>query len=101
MVLLTHLSDGLAAVRVDPEGSRLDHFLWIYLGDGPLHLIYQSPTGCVAQTHTHASEFIVLIVEQTGERGGHGHTSTFHVLSLSRCLSEAQEETQSHTRREH
>lgn len=50
--------------------------------------------------NTHTSEFIVLIVEQTGERGGHGHTSTFHVLSLSRCLGEAQEETQSHTRRE-
>lgn len=50
--------------------------------------------------HTHTSEFIVFIVEQTGERGGHGHTSTFHVLSLSRCLGETQEDTQSHTRRE-
>lgn len=50
--------------------------------------------------HTHTSEFNVLIVEQTRVRGGHGHTSTFHVLSLSRCLDEAQEETQNHTRRE-
>lgn len=42
---LSHLADGLAAVRVDPEGSCLYHFLWIHLGNGPLHLIHQSPAG--------------------------------------------------------
>lgn len=62
-LLQTHLSDGLAAVRVDPEGSRLDHFLWIYLGDGPLHLIYQSPAGCGGQRgeDTHIRSFIFFL----------------------------------------
>lgn len=64
LLLQPHLSDGLAAVRVDPEGSRLDHFLWIYLGDGPLHLIYQSPAGCVEQRgHTHEDFSVDMCAE--------------------------------------
>ena len=38
-----YLSNWLAAIRVNPEWSRLDGFLWVYLGDSPLHLIYQGP----------------------------------------------------------
>lgn len=95
LLLRPHLSDGLAAVRVDPEGPRLDHFLWIYLGDGPLHLIYQSPAGCGnGETHTLTS-FHVYVFRTESAR-----TSTSHVLPLSGCVTGAQEETQNHTRRE-
>lgn len=53
LLLDPHLSDGLAAIRVDPEGSRLDRFLGVYLGDGPLHLIHHPPAGCGVRPHTH------------------------------------------------
>lgn len=45
MLLQPHLSDGLTPIWIDPERSRLDHFLRVYLGNGPLHLVYQSPAG--------------------------------------------------------
>lgn len=73
-LLQAHLSDRLAAIRVDPEGSRLDHFLRIYLGDGPLHLIYQSPAGCgggredrQTDRHTQPSGFFCLLARNRYE----------------------------------
>lgn len=50
ILLAAHLSDGLAAVGVDPKRSSLNGFLGVNLGDGPLHLVHESPARCVAAT---------------------------------------------------
>lgn len=86
MTHVAHLFNGLAAVRVDPEGSCLDHLLWVYLGDVPFHLIYQSPAGCKQHMERTPLALIrVRIVVSWAERQAYRHIPP-HLMSCP-CLA--------------
>lgn len=109
-VRCARLSDGLAAVRVDPERSRLDGLLGVDLGDGPLHLVHQSPARCGGSQTTRQPSAEVRSSSVGRARSSSEEivqrrlcetlTSTSHVLSRSRRHGSAQQETQSHAGRE-
>lgn len=96
MLLQPHLSDGLTPIWIDPERSRLDHFLRVYLGNGPLHLVYQSPAGWGGEVQQRSdTDYIRTFLCACGRGCASNRllTSTSEVLSLSGRLAGAQEET--------